>query len=435
MIDGDYYMHQVATRRGIVLFFQVIALWFFSSLSYSHQYIMRTSLVSLSTAWLSLNNMDYQRISWLAAGYYFTYIILQPIAGVLIFIVDTRKILCLSSLWVALACFLTTTFHSFTGLLFARVLCGIGGAFSLVGTLTIAKKLFSKDTFPIISSLTFVIGGLGVFISGAPLYLIVSKFDWGVAMLILGFASLLIAMSILLLKPTTYESSHISPLIKKEPVVDNNHKISLKLVVLDVFRLKRFWAICLYSGFLFLPIPALSVCWLELYEKMLFHKPAALLQLSSSMLFLGYITGSLFSGCIIMKVKNQQLLLLVAPAMAFITVSILLYVNLMNHFYLFNVILVAVGFFCSFALLSPPLLLTLFPERSLPIALSIATCSLAVVGAFEIPIIGAIIDHRHILHPILTLVDFRHAFILIPLSPLLAIFIGIFAFKGDKQSQ
>ena len=130
MKNSDAPSKQSSLRVNFILL-QALLLWFIASLSYAHQYLMRTSLATLSKSWSELLHINPELLGWLAAGYFYVYLIMQPIAGILIDIFNTRKIMIVASITVAISCFLMAISTSFETLLATRILSGLGGAFSL----------------------------------------------------------------------------------------------------------------------------------------------------------------------------------------------------------------------------------------------------------------------------------------------------------------
>lgn len=130
----------------------------------------------------------------LGACIYYSYGILQFPAGVIADYISAKKIITASCLVTGIAAILFATADSFGGLVFARILTGLGTAFVYVPGLAIIRKNFDDAIFGSMGALLGAMGQIGAISSSAPLVFMAQYFRWDTIFIFFGVVSLVLAV-------------------------------------------------------------------------------------------------------------------------------------------------------------------------------------------------------------------------------------------------
>lgn len=130
----------------------------------------------------------------LGACIYYSYGILQFPAGVIADYISAKKIIAGSCLLTGVAAIMFATSTSFSGLVFARILTGLGTAFVYVPGLTIIRKTFGDAVFGVMGASLGAMGQIGAISSSAPLRYMAQFFRWDTIFIFLGVVSMVLAV-------------------------------------------------------------------------------------------------------------------------------------------------------------------------------------------------------------------------------------------------
>lgn len=400
--------------------------WFICSLFYSHQYFSRVSVKTYAFSWTTQFSLSPVQLGFLAASFMYVYLFMQPIAGILINRFGVKLILLLAAFVATVGCFVLSFAGSYHELLFARMLLGLGGAFSLVSIVNICNITFDKKKFAIANGLTFTLGGVGAIFAGTPLALLISQTNWKVASNVAGVFCLVISILLVFL------IKNINLYLSNKVVHADSWKVTAQTFIKTV-KVWRLWGPCLYSAFVFLPMIVLATLWLEPLLITEYHKNNIWINLISSVEFAGYIIGAPLLAMIFNKTKNKATLLTLSSLILFILCLLIIYDNSLPLAYM-SVIIFAFGFFSSVALLSIPIIRASLPAEQLTIAFGISVFSLNFAGVSFLPILGWSLErYDHLTNPVLSmsahffkfsLFDYHHSFVFLPVSLFFAFIIS-----------
>lgn len=155
-----------------------ILMWGVATIFYAFEIMLKSSMGSVSEVFslqLSLNNTQ---LASLSSAFYFTYIILQIPAGILIDRYGVKKTLPIAVFAAFVSTLLFSLSTTFALLMLARIFMGICGAFGFLCAITLAVQWFSVKKFALLAGLTNFIGYLGGSLSGMPLTMIVTDNNW-----------------------------------------------------------------------------------------------------------------------------------------------------------------------------------------------------------------------------------------------------------------
>ena len=126
------------------------------------------------------------QLASLSSAFYFTYIVLQIPAGLLVDKFGVRKVFPFAVIAALIGSIIFSLSPSYELLLIARILMGVCGAFGFICAITLAVQWFSVKRFALLAGLTNFFGYLGGSLSGLPMTLLVKA--EGTQIVYLGFA-------------------------------------------------------------------------------------------------------------------------------------------------------------------------------------------------------------------------------------------------------
>jgi len=158
-------------------------------------------------------SLNSTQLASLSSAFYFTYIVLQIPAGLLVDRFGVRRVFP----FAVIAAFISTIIFGLSPnyelLLLARILMGICGAFGFLCAITLAVQWFSVKKFALLAGLTNFFGYLGGSLSGLPMSLLVK--GEGIAFVYLSFA--VVSIIILILGYLIIKDNHLSKHLFHEP--------------------------------------------------------------------------------------------------------------------------------------------------------------------------------------------------------------------------
>lgn len=155
-----------------------ILMWGVATIFYAFEIMLKSSMGSVSEVFSSQLSLNNTQLASLSSAFYFTYIILQIPAGILIDKYGVRKMLPIAVFAAVVSTLLFSLNNSFVALMVARILMGVCGAFGFLCAITLAVQWFSVKNFALLAGLTNFIGYLGGSLSGMPLTMIITDNNW-----------------------------------------------------------------------------------------------------------------------------------------------------------------------------------------------------------------------------------------------------------------
>ena len=169
-----------------------------------------------------------------------------------------------------------------------RVLIGLFGAFSMVGTMKLISSLFANHRFAFLSGLMMTVAMLGAVTAQGPVAFSIMHLGWRGTMQLLAVAGFILAGLFYLLVPHEHRQNN------------QRQKSSLGDILRGVFitvRNKNSWLIAVYSGLAFAPINAFCGLWGVSYLEAAYHQSQTTMASVVSITFIGFAIGSPLSGC------------------------------------------------------------------------------------------------------------------------------------------
>jgi MFS family permease len=320
----------------------------------------------------------------LAACYFYSYLLLQIPAGLLLDRFGPRKT---TTLAIALCAAGSLVFAGADSLWLAgigRFLTGAGAAFAAVNCLKLIANWFLFRHFAVMAGLMMTLAMLGAVGGQAPLAAFIAAMEWRHAMEVIGIAGLALAAVFWIVvrdrSPDHARERHIAPT-----------KISLLDSMRQIFKNPQSWWLSAYSGFAFAPVMVFGGLWGVSFVSEAFELTHNIAAQCVSMIFIGFAVGAPAFGWFSDWIGHRRIVMLWGTICGLLTISAVVYMPGISLY-----ALVFLLFLFGFSISSFLLCFTMIREISLPIlaatAIGFMNAFDALLGAFSDPLTGKFLD-------------------------------------------
>lgn len=404
-------------------------IWFLSSSFIFYKYVLQVSPSIMVNELMKAFSLSGESMGSLAAFYFYAYLVMQLPAGLLLdrfnprYIFSAAILICASGAWMFSHA--TTLYTAELG----RLLVGIGGAFSAVGTMKFISLWFPPKKFALVSGLMMTMAMLGAIGGEAPLAYLSNNLGWRHAIEICAVIGLLLATLFFLMARDKPASTSPAKRIKLAELFQGLAKL---------LKNKQSWLISAYSGLAFAPVSAFAGLWgiPFIMQKYGLHKEAAAGLVSIA--FIGFAIGSPLGGWLSDRIQRRQPIMIVGTSVSLLSLSTIIYYPELSYLSL-SILLLIFGlcsgfFFVSFAHIRE----INNPELS---GSSIGFINMfdALFGALSEPLIGKLLDlgwhgAMHQGARIFSVNDYQNALIILPAAMIVALILQIFIKETYCQS-
>ena len=255
-------------------------IWLLSALFMFYKYALEVSPSVMAPTLMSSFHMNGLELGNLAACYFYSYLIMQIPAGLLLDRFGPRKVTTIAIVLCAVGCFIFAKASSFFLAGVGRFLTGTGAAFAAVNCLKLIANWFPSRLFAFMTGLMMTVGMLGAVGGQAPLSHFISLISWRYAIQVIGVAGLALAILFwMVVKDKPYpqqkEKQHSLP------------KFNLKKSLQLIFRNPQSWWLSAYSGFAFAPVMVFGGLWGVSFLKEAFTLSSTMAAQAVSLIFIG----------------------------------------------------------------------------------------------------------------------------------------------------
>lgn len=189
----------------------------------------------------------------LAACYYYTYSLCQVPIGILLDHAGPKRVLRVAIILCSLGALLFGMASDLLVAALGRTLIGLGAASAFLGTVRLGTLWFPPDRLAVFVGVTIALGKLGGISANLPLALLISHFDWRIAMVILSFLGFAIAALVWLFVKDGPADQLPSRTAKGwEDVLPS---------LLMIVKSPSVWWISLYGCLMYVPLSAFADVW------------------------------------------------------------------------------------------------------------------------------------------------------------------------------
>jgi len=399
--------------------------WFVFALSSSflfYKYLLQVSPTVMSAELMRTFSLTGESLGNLAAFYFYAYLTMQLPVGLLLDHFSPKRLVAAAIAVCALGALFFAKAQSLGIADLGRLLIGIGGAFSAVGTMKLITLWFPPKRFALVSGLMMTVGMLGAVGGEAPLAHMVDTFGWRHTMLDTAIVGFVLAICFWFLifdkkdsKTATSETS------KKTTFLDG-----LKQIVKN----PQSWLISIYSGLAFAPISAFAGLWGVPYMMEAYHLRKPEIAALVSLAFVGFAIGSPLAGWLSDKMQRRKPMMILGTTMGLVFMSIVIYSNQLTEIEL-GVLMLLFGFFTSFFFVSFALMREINSVRASGTSIGFINMFNAICGALSEPLIGRLLDlgwnHKVVDGTrVFSISNYHHALIALPVSMLIALCLQFF---------
>lgn len=392
-----------------------------------YKYVLEVSPSVMATELMASFHLTGAKLGNLAACYFYAYLLMQIPVGMLLDRFAARTMIAIAIFMCAIA----TLIFSFTSILtlayFSRILVGLFGAFSAVGTMKLVTLLFPARRFALLSGLMMTIAMLGAVVGQGPLAFSVSQLGWRHSLLLLAIVGVILAIVFYIL------SGHEAEEVPHTPKSFKQVMQGLAIIAKN----RNSWLIAIYSGLAFAPINAFASLWGIPYLTVMYHVPRTEMASMVSLSFIGFAIGAPVSGWFSSRIERRKLVMFIGTIIALMCLLLCLYVHLPIGIFIYLMFLM--GFFISSFFISFAYINELNPQQYAGTSIGFINMFNALFGAVSEPLIGHLLDrgwHGKMVDGarFFSQQDYRHGLIILPIGMVVAIVILAFCKETHAKS-
>lgn len=294
-------------------------IWLLGAVFILYQFLLQ-SANSVMIAGLTHDlHISLTEIGILSSSFFYSYLLLQIPAGLLVDRYGARKMMLLGLLLCTAATLAFSFVHFFYEGMILRIIMGAGSSTGFVGAMFLICRWFPQRYFPVLAALTEAIGLLGGAIGETSLANLVGLYGWRGAMFIAGGAGLILCLLIFIFIQDQPQGKQIS----------NRTTLPATQILLKRFGLamqnREIWLAGCFCGFSFSLVTCFGGLWSIPFLQAVYLYSLTHAALISSFIFIGAASGAALFGHFACKIKNIKRLMYLAAGLAGIFISALIF--------------------------------------------------------------------------------------------------------------
>jgi MFS family permease len=316
----------------------------------------------------------------LSAFYFYTYASLQVGVGVLMDRLGPRRLMAGAAAFCASGSVLFALSEAIELAYLGRAIIGAGAAFGWIGVLTLAARFFPARRFALLTGLGQVMGMAGAMLGQAPLAALVAASGWRGAMLVIGIAGLVLALSLWLV----VRDGTPAPSASSQPV---SLLSGLKLVLSN----GQTWLLALFGLACTGPMLAFSGLWGIPYVSRVYGIDRTSAAAVVSLMYVGWMIGAPGIGWLSDHLGRRRPLMIGGIALAALTLLVILYLPGLN-LALLGLLFILNGAGSAAMVLSFATAREHNPPQATGAVLGVINTAVVGSGALFQPLIGLLLD-------------------------------------------
>lgn len=358
-------------------------IWLLSSLFMFYKYALEVSPSVMTKHLMSAFNIDGAQLGNLAACYFYSYMIMQIPAGILLDKFGPRKTTTLAIGICAAGAICFAQANSLVVAEIGRLLMGIGASFGALNCLKLIANWFPAKRFAFMAGLMMTLGMLGAVGGQAPLSAFIELLGWRSAIEVISIVGFILAGLFWLVvrdAPPHHISYSLTP--KKQ---------SLFTSCKEVFSNPQGWWLSIYSGLAFAPVSVFGGLWGVPFLAQYYNVSHTVAANHVSLIFIGFAIGAPLCGWFSDLIGRRKIVMVVGTIFALVACSLIIILPPMPTAIL-CLLMFSFGFFISSFLLC----FTMIREINAPILAATAVGFMnafdALFGAVSDPLTGKFLD-------------------------------------------
>jgi len=283
------------------------------------QFIQINMLNSLGGALYSYFNTDSSGIAMIATSYFYGNVLLLIPAGIVLDRCSTRRVLLIVVSVLILSIVGFAMAHTVMQALIARFVCGVTGAFCLLGVVRVASRWFPPSRMAFVIGLAITFAMTGGMVAQTPMSELVQHYGVFTTLMVdAGLGCFFLLFMFLFLKDY--------PAGQEQEV--SSGEFDYKAFVLDfvsVLKNAQNWLAGLYASLINLPVFLLGGFALDQYLGQVAHLPLHDASVVSEMFFIGLIIGCPLFGWLSDKIQRRKMPMIVGSILSIIVMLLIMH--------------------------------------------------------------------------------------------------------------
>lgn len=383
-----------------------------------YKYIAQLFPSLIGQEFMQVYGYDGVMLAVMASSYYYSYSIMQIVAGLIIDRYSVRIPMFLAILLMSMMMLLFTHTTHFYVMCVSRALMGAGAAFATVIYMKCAAYYTTSKTFGLISSLLATATMLGAACGGAPVAILFRHVGWHAGLNMVGIAGLVMATAVLIFQRSQTVASS-----------GDDRRMTMSNVKAVILR-KDNWLLLMYSGLTFSPVAILGGLWGTPFLMVKFAATATQASFLLSIMFVGHAVGSPLWALLSVRLQRKKELMHAANCLALSAIMAIIYGHCSYDTSLFLFFLF--GFSVGCFMLSFELCRELNALYIMGLAVAFINSGEGIVGSFVEPFIGHLLDQSKT-GAAFTLANYQMALSILPCCFILSSCVLVFINRQRKH--
>jgi sugar phosphate permease len=408
-----------------------VLMWLVPMSFFSYQFILRLWPGLMMNPIMEQLSIDASEFGVLAAYYYYGYAGLSIPVAILLDRFGARYIVALGALLCGMATLVFTYTDSYYMALGARFVVGAGSAVGFLGVSKVVSEWFSKESYARMIGLSFTFGLMGAIYGGKPVSVLIETYEWqNVALAFAAVAIVIAGVSYVCLS---------SPELQRE-AAETEGVSAQKPSYRAVFSSPIIWLLGVSNLLMVGSLEGFADVWGITY---LVHAYSITKSDAAGLVSLVFV-GMLFGGPILAACSKKvgDYAVVVGAGLVMMSIFIILFANPLYDPLLLSVLFFVLGVMCCYQVIVFSAGANLVASQNLGVAVAFLNCVNMLGGSFFHTVIGRTLDFfwtGSIADGIKTydLEAYKYAISIIPICTVLGsalmLFIGVYAFKQNKQ--
>lgn len=402
-----------------------IVMFILSGSFYIYDFILQVAPGVLTNELMRDLHMDSVGLGIVASLYFFAYMPMQLVAGILSDRFGPRRLLTIMIFICAMGTLVFSQAHSLWSVALGRLLMGFGSAFAFTGTLVIISRWFAPKYFATLTGILQLMSSIGAIIASTPLAIFIASYGWRSAMLYLAILGFILAG--LVYRIIRDMPPKAAPIKQVQPGEFKRLR--------RVIRNPQTWSIGIYSFLLWAPMIVFGELWGAPYVSAYYAVSIKHASIVIDMLWLGIAISCPLTGLLSEYIRQRLVVLKLATLLGLI-VSLLMVVNPHLPFYAMALLSFLLGCSASGAILTFTMIKEINPSSDTGTAIGFNNMMVVAGGALLHPLIGYILAFWWSGQmangvPVYTATEYQHALWILPLLYVVA---GFIVSKKIKES-
>jgi MFS family permease len=295
--------------------------WFGCSAFLFYKYILQVYPGIISVNLMATFHLTGAGMGNLAAAFYYSYLIAQLFAGVLLDKYNPRTLLSFALILCGASLILFASVPVLSVVFVARMLMGVGVAFATVGYFKMTSLWFPAKQFAFVGSLLATAAMLGAVFGQGPLAYYIGQVGWHQALFAVGVLGIVLAGYFYVVSQPKHNHLYSS----REVSASFNWRD-----VLAVLKNKQNWYIACYGGFVFSPLAVFGGLWGNQFLIEAYQVKATSAANLLSLMFLGLAVGAPSISLVATVLNHKKMLMLICAAVGAISLAMVVYCPYLN---------------------------------------------------------------------------------------------------------